>query len=93
MKVPLADGRDYPILIGADLLSTHATLLTEHVHGKNVLVVSIDKIAPLYMDRVTKIFEAAGKVVDTVVLPDGEQYKDLPTLNMIFDKAPEKESG
>lgn len=90
VKVPLSDGRDYPIMIGADLLSTHASSLTEHVHGKNVLVISNEKIAPLYMDRVTKIFESAGKMVDTVVLPDGEQYKDLPTLNMIFDKALEK---
>ena len=54
------------------------------------MVISNEKIAPLYMDRVTKIFESAGKMVDTVVLPDGEQYKDLPTLNMIFDKALEK---
>jgi len=90
VKVPLADGRDYPIYIGADLLLTHSDTLSQHALGKNVLVVSNDKIAPIYMDRVVAIFEKAGKVVDTVILPDGEEYKDLPTLNMIFDKALEK---
>mmetsp|Transcript_14742 Transcript_14742/g.30326 ORF Transcript_14742/g.30326 Transcript_14742/m.30326 type:complete len:408 (+) Transcript_14742:312-1535(+) len=90
VKVPLSDGRDYPIYIGADLLSTQASTLPSHVHGKNVLVITNDKIGPLYLDRVVSIFEAAGKTVDTVVLPDGEQFKDLPTLNMIYDKALEK---
>jgi len=52
VKVPLADGRDYPIYIGADLLLTHSDTLSQHALGKNVLVVSNDKIAPIYMDRV-----------------------------------------
>lgn len=46
------------------------------------MVVSNETIAPLYLQTVLDMladFDAA-----TVILPDGEQYKNLDTLNMIY---------
>jgi 3-dehydroquinate synthase len=40
-------------------------------------------VSPLYLESARGCFP--GKQVDTVVLPDGEQYKDWKTLNLIFD--------
>ncbi|MDO6806714.1 3-dehydroquinate synthase, partial [Wenyingzhuangia sp. 1_MG-2023] len=40
-------------------------------------------VAPLYLDMVRQMLD--GYQVDSVVLPDGEQYKNLETLNLIFD--------
>lgn len=87
VSVPLAEGRNYPIYIGADLLDTDSETLASHVKGNDVLIVSNTKIAPLYLSRVESIFKSAGKKTYTCVLPDGEEYKDLPTLNMIYDEA------
>ena len=73
--------RSYPIFIGQGLLD-NPELLTQHVQGRQVMVVSNDTIAPLYLDRVREIF--SDFELATVILPDGEQYKNLDTLNLIF---------
>jgi 3-dehydroquinate synthase len=73
--------RSYPIHIGQKLLG-HGELLTRHIHSRQVMVVSNDTIAPLYLERVIqqlRDFDTAS-----VILPDGEQYKTLDTLNAIF---------
>ena len=79
--------RSYPIYIGQALLG-NADLLTQHISGKQVMVVSNETVAPLYLLTVQDMladFETA-----TVILPDGEQYKHLDTLNTIFSALLEK---
>lgn len=74
--------RSYPIYIGSKLLE-QAELLTRHIRSKQVLVVTNETIAPLYLQKV--LDNLSGYTVETVVLPDGEQYKTLDYLNRIFD--------
>lgn len=76
--------RSYPIHIGPDLLSQPA-LLSPHIVGKQVLIVSNDTVAPLYINTLKK--SLADYQLSEVVLADGEQYKNLDTLNQIFDVA------
>lgn len=73
--------RSYPILIGSGLLATGS--LTPHVAGDRVLVVSNDRVAPLYLEQALAAF--AGKAVGSLILPDGESHKTLVTLETIFD--------
>jgi 3-dehydroquinate synthase len=73
--------RSYPIFIGQGLLGK-PELLTQHVRGRQVMVVTNETIAPLYLDAVRGIF--SDFELATVILPDGEQYKNLDTLNLIF---------
>lgn len=74
--------RHYPIHIGSGLLND-ASLLTPHINGKQVMIVTNTTIAPLYLSCLKKIL--VNYHVSEVVLPDGEQYKNLTTLNLIFD--------
>ncbi|MCW8867852.1 MAG: 3-dehydroquinate synthase, partial [Marinobacter sp.] len=53
------------------------------VSGAQVMIVTNETVAPLYLERAKACFP--GKRVDTVVLPDGEKFKDWQTLNSIFD--------
>ena len=73
VSVPLAEGRNYPIYIGADLLNSDSETLASHAKGNDVLIVSNTKIAPLYLARVESIFKSAGKNTYTCILPDGEE--------------------
>jgi len=73
--------RSYPIHIGQGLLADNA-LLTPHIRGRQVLVVSNETVAPLYLEPVLGML--ADHEVSTVILPDGEQYKNLETLNTIY---------
>jgi 3-dehydroquinate synthase len=73
--------RSYPIYIGQALLGT-PVILAQHIGGRQVMVVSNETIAPLYLQTVLDML--ADFDTATVILPDGEQYKNLDTLNMIF---------
>ncbi|HHH47780.1 MAG TPA: 3-dehydroquinate synthase, partial [Gammaproteobacteria bacterium] len=61
--------RSYPIHIGAGLLD-RPELLTPHIPGRQVLVVSNETVAPLYLERLLKSLD--GFQVETAILPDGE---------------------
>mgnify|MGYP000406890120 CR=1 FL=1 len=80
LTVELGD-RSYPIIIGSGLMGSID--LSQYVTGSQVMIVTNETVAPLYLDRVMGSFP--GKQVDTVVLPDGEKFKDWQTLNRIFD--------
>jgi len=80
LDVSLAE-RSYPIYIDRGLLGQD--LIRGHVRGNQVMVVTNETIAPLYLDAVTR---GLGDLqCDTLVLPDGEQHKTLATLERIFD--------
>ena len=75
--------RSYPIYIGSDLLN-QSELYTQHIKSRQVVVVTNETIAPLYLDTVLN--NLLGFDVETVILPDGEQFKTLDTVTHIFDK-------
>merc|ERR1719464_97356 len=90
VKVDLDEGRDYPIYIGADYSDEEASsLLQSHVKGKDVLIITNDRIGPFHLEKYEKLFAGEGFTVNTVVLPDGEENKNMETLGMILDKAME----
>ncbi|WP_445367278.1 3-dehydroquinate synthase [Methylomonas sp. BW4-1] len=83
LQVALNNDRSYPIYIGAGLLA-QAALLAKHIRSKQVLIVTNETIAPLYL---AQLQTALGDYqVETVILPDGEQYKTLQYLEKVFDQ-------
>lgn len=82
LYVELGDRR-YPIFIGSDL--NPQTLLEPYIQGKQVMIVSNSTVAPLYLKHYQTAIKALGKQVATCILPDGEKYKDIQHLNLIFD--------
>ncbi|WP_299179964.1 3-dehydroquinate synthase [uncultured Neptuniibacter sp.] len=81
LKVELGD-RSYPIYIGQGLLDKG--LLVPYIKGSQLLIVTNETIEPLYLERLKATIPSHFKV-GTVVLPDGERYKDLNQINTIFD--------
>jgi 3-dehydroquinate synthase len=81
LTVELGD-RSYPIFIGQNTLGD-ADLVKPYVKGTQVLIVTNTTVAPLYLEQCKRAF--ADFEVESVVLPDGEQYKNLEVLNQVFD--------
>ncbi len=81
LNVDLGD-RSYPIYIGQNLISQQS-LISKHIRGTQVLVVSNDTVAPLYLEQT--LASLAEFDCQTVILPDGEQYKNLDILARIYD--------
>lgn len=91
VKVDLSDGRDYPIYIGTSYTDEQASsMLSSHVHGSKVLIVTNDRIAPMYLEKYRALLSQEGKDVFTLVLPDGEEYKSMDILQRVLDKALEE---
>mmetsp|Transcript_608 Transcript_608/g.1415 ORF Transcript_608/g.1415 Transcript_608/m.1415 type:complete len:435 (-) Transcript_608:85-1389(-) len=89
VKVDLDDERDYPIYIGAEFDEAEAgKILRSHVQGNRALIVTNDRLAPLYLDKYEAMMKEGGDIqVDTVVLPDGEEEKTMDVMMKIIDKA------
>jgi 3-dehydroquinate synthase len=74
--------RSYPILIGAGLLA-RSDLLSQHVPGPDVLLVSNTTVAPLYAAALKR--GLGDRRVVEVTLPDGESHKTLATVTRVLD--------
>ncbi|PRY65134.1 3-dehydroquinate synthase [Vreelandella songnenensis] len=82
LDVALGD-RSYPIHIGAGLLSDPQALVP-YLAGKQVMVVTNETIAPLYLETLCATLPDEFDV-RTVILPDGEQYKSIEQVGRIWD--------
>lgn len=83
LSVDLGD-RSYPIIIEAGVLADAGQWHSLLSH-KEVLVVTNETVAPLYLDRVTNALAAPGRRIESLILPDGEAYKNVDTLGLIYD--------
>ncbi len=59
-------------------LPSHLVCLMNQLHsplksGEQVMLVTNETLAPLYLDKVRGVLEQAGVNVDGVILPDGER--------------------
>lgn len=82
LEVDLAD-RSYPIFIGAELLEQRE-LIEKYLKASQVMVVSNETVAPLYIERLRKHF-SGNKHYHEIILPDGEQYKNLASMELIYN--------
>ncbi|GMR01247.1 MAG: 3-dehydroquinate synthase [Gammaproteobacteria bacterium] len=74
--------RSYPIYIGDSMLG-QTELLKRHIPGNSALIVTNETVAPLYLEKTQSML--SGLKNEAVILPDGEQYKNLEVLNQIYD--------
>jgi 3-dehydroquinate synthase len=82
--------RSYPILIQANLLD-HPEVLTTHLTTNKVVVVTNDVVDPLYFPILSQAL--TGYQVSKIVIPDGEQYKNLQSFEMVISKLLEMSAG
>jgi 3-dehydroquinate synthase len=82
----------YDVLIAPEALDHLGAWLTEHQQpliktGQKVLLVSNPVIFRHYGDRVAQSLTAVGYQVSTCILPAGERYKTLRSIQKIYDAA------
>jgi 3-dehydroquinate synthase len=85
ITVSLGD-RSYPIIVGADILDTLGSKLAEISFPSRVAVISNPTVSKLYGDVVRDSLRTNGYEFLEINLPDGEQYKNLKTLEQIYDE-------
>jgi len=75
--------QSYPIYIGTGLLADPG-LLSKHIGGRQMMVITNETVSPLYLDKLLRGLE--GFEVTVHAIPDGESYKNLEVLERIFDR-------
>ncbi|MDG6881659.1 3-dehydroquinate synthase [Phocoenobacter uteri] len=81
--------QSYPIRIGTGLLAKPENYAPLKANDK-VMIVTNPTVAKHYLDTVTQALTQLGCQVDSVLLPDGEEYKTLESVNLIFTALLEK---
>lgn len=84
LQVELGE-RSYPIFIGEQLLS-NTVLLEPYIKGKQVVIVTNETVAPLYLSKLEASLSSFSVYqCHHIILPDGEQYKNWQILQLIYD--------
>lgn len=78
--------RSYPIHVGQEILSQAGKLLQEAGLRGKIAIVTNPTVAQLYLDPVHDALKEAGFEVTPVLIPDGEENKNLQSLSVIYDR-------
>ena len=79
---PDSGSRAYPIHIGAGILDA-AELYRPHLAGGTAAIVTNERVAPLYLERVKRAVHGAR--VTEIIIPDGEQAKSWQGVEQVVD--------
>ncbi|NEO85838.1 MAG: 3-dehydroquinate synthase [Spirulina sp. SIO3F2] len=86
LRVDLPDTA-YEIAIAPQNLDTIGTQMAGLNLGKKVLLISNPEIEQFYGDRVRDALSTAGFNVATHLIPAGEEYKTLASIEQVYDAA------
>lgn len=84
VTVGLGD-RSYRIHIGNGTLFELGTICNEVNLGKRMVVITNPTVGGHYLHEVSSSLTDAGFMVSSIVVPDGEKYKNIETLSSIYD--------
>ena len=85
LTVNLGD-RSYPIHIGDGTLSRAGEFLQQVGLRGKVAIVTNSMVAQLYLDSLHEALSQSGFEVTPILLPDGEEHKNLSSLSSIYDR-------
>lgn len=85
ITVHLGD-RSYPIHVGENNLAQAGDLMRRAGLGKKAALVTDRSVAALYLPVVEASLRAAGFEVAVVLLPAGEEHKNLASVAAIYDR-------
>jgi 3-dehydroquinate synthase len=76
--------RSYPIWIGERMLTNLGKALNEINFPNKVAVITNPTVGDLYGDQIVDALVASGRQVSVIRVPDGEEYKNIETLENIY---------
>lgn len=85
-QVAKFEDRSYFLLYGNKVIKHLGTLTQLHDVGGKILIISHQRIKKLYGSIIEKSFKNSGHVVNWAIIPVGEKYKNLDTVNSLYNK-------
>jgi 3-dehydroquinate synthase len=78
--------RSYPIYVGAAILARAGELLRQAGLSGRVAVVTNPTVAQLFLDSIDRALKQAGFEVAPILVPDGEEHKNIHSLQTVYDR-------
>ena len=82
--------KKYDVIIGKNLIDIAGEEISKLMKPSKVLVISDDRVAPLYFDRLNAALSSSGFEVEKFAIPNGEASKNAENLIKILNFAAEK---
>lgn len=87
VEIPAKSPESYPIIIGRDILKDLGNLIKGVSRASKLLVVTNNTVYSLYGEEAKNSLDKAGLSSEFVFLEDGEIYKNINSLQLIWEKA------
>ena len=84
IPVRLADGKGYDICVGKGALATLGQKLSQVKDFNKAVVISDENVGPTYAKLVKRRLEEAGYEVYDLLIPPGEESKDIELATEIW---------
>jgi len=81
-----ASTHSYPVFVGSDLLKNAYDFIAPYTNAQKFLIIADKHTAPLFLSKVSASFPKDRQTF-SLILPAGERYKSLSSLNKIWEKA------
>jgi len=84
-KITVHGSTEYDVLIENGLLAKAGSLVRDELGGERVLILTDSNVAALYLNEAAESFKTAGYLVNTLVLPAGEETKDIENYTYLLN--------
>lgn len=86
ITVSLPEGRSYRVFIDPLLFSQDDWLQEVSFPSRRGVILTNDLVETLHAERVQRFFAQRGYAVDVVAIPDGEEHKNLATVERVYHR-------
>jgi 3-dehydroquinate synthase len=86
ITVSLPEGRSYRVFIDPLLFSQDDWLQEVSFPSRRGVILTNDLVEALHAERVQRFFVQRGYAVDVVAIPDGEEHKNLATVERVYHR-------
>lgn len=84
LVVSLPEGKSYPVLVGKSLFDAEEWFESISFPSRKGVLLTNTTLDKLHAEKVLSFFKAKNFLVEKVVIPDGEEYKNLKTVEVLY---------
>ena len=87
VEIPEQQAYFYPIIIGEDILDKVGKFIKKYSKAQKLLIITNKTVYPLFGEKIKASLLKEGFEIDFVILEDGEKYKNIQSLESIWQRA------
>lgn len=87
VEIPEQQGYFYPIIIGENILYKVEKFIKNYSKAAKLLIITNERVYSLFGEKIQESLLNEGFEIEFVLLEEGEKYKDINSLEVIWQRA------